>query len=372
MKKLISVILAAAMIAAIAVGIGTYAAAYVNGDVNGDGEVNNKDVVFLFRYVSDGKKAEDESAYDFDGDGQVNNKDVIALFKKLVGEGKADPAEYEILLYSTGEGGAGSSNGQTGGKNFFGLAQESKKDDMEGKTIQMFEKVYTLKYTRTMDYTLYDEKYDRYYGNGAAFMYGEKSGRLVSYTNYEDEPAEGFTPPVNAHSTCEDFINYAKALLLLYFDTSTDDCDVEIKTVKLKTAYKYTAEDLENGFINFIDYDPNFKAEYHILFYKQFNGVNRIDDIEVDITSDGEVLLIKSRTCDEKFEKFKDVQFDAEGLKAQIENLSYDPSYLSYKILIRAIPDGDELWAIADVNYKYEYNGDIFGNTIQYIAKVVG
>lgn len=52
------------------------------GDVNGDGVINNKDVVLLFKHLSGG---DDEgiilSACDFNGDGSVNNKDVTALFK---------------------------------------------------------------------------------------------------------------------------------------------------------------------------------------------------------------------------------------------------------------------------------------------------
>ena len=50
-------------------------------DVNGDGEANNKDVVYLFRLVS-GAKEYDE-ACDIDGDGENNNKDVVALFRAL-------------------------------------------------------------------------------------------------------------------------------------------------------------------------------------------------------------------------------------------------------------------------------------------------
>ena len=52
-------------------------------DVNGDGEKDNKDVVFLFRYVSSGEKAEDETVYDVNGDGEVDNKDVVVLFRAL-------------------------------------------------------------------------------------------------------------------------------------------------------------------------------------------------------------------------------------------------------------------------------------------------
>ena len=51
------------------------------GDINGDGAMDNKDVVVLFRYVSGG--SEYDSKYDFNGDNEVNNKDVVALFREV-------------------------------------------------------------------------------------------------------------------------------------------------------------------------------------------------------------------------------------------------------------------------------------------------
>ncbi|MBQ7700557.1 MAG: dockerin type I repeat-containing protein [Clostridia bacterium] len=51
-------------------------------DVNGDGGVDNKDVVFLFRYASSGNHtAEEDVKYDVNSDGEVNNKDVVELFR---------------------------------------------------------------------------------------------------------------------------------------------------------------------------------------------------------------------------------------------------------------------------------------------------
>ena len=82
MKKIISLLIAVVMVSAICIGSAIIAAA-LPGDINGDGESNNKDVVTLFRYVSGGTKDEDESPYDFNGDGEVNNKDVVALFRAV-------------------------------------------------------------------------------------------------------------------------------------------------------------------------------------------------------------------------------------------------------------------------------------------------
>ena len=55
----------------------------LNGDVNGDGKVNNKDVVLLFRTVSGVSENAwvNEYAADYNRDGKTNNKDVIGLFK---------------------------------------------------------------------------------------------------------------------------------------------------------------------------------------------------------------------------------------------------------------------------------------------------
>ena len=51
------------------------------GDMNGDGRENNKDVVFLFRFVSRYDGSDFDTIFDFNGDGKVNNKDVVALFR---------------------------------------------------------------------------------------------------------------------------------------------------------------------------------------------------------------------------------------------------------------------------------------------------
>lgn len=90
MKKIISVLLAAVML--------TVSVLAVSGDVNGDNELNNKDVVSLFRYVSGNKDAvKNESECDVNGDGNVDNKDVVMLFRKASSVG----APYETLENGT-------------------------------------------------------------------------------------------------------------------------------------------------------------------------------------------------------------------------------------------------------------------------------
>jgi sialate O-acetylesterase len=101
MKKVISFMIVIVLVSAICIGSAIYAAA-VPGDMNGDDEVNNKDVVTLFRYVSSSSKEEDESVYDFNGDTEVNNKDVVALFRAVsevqTSEGSGTEEETEEII----------------------------------------------------------------------------------------------------------------------------------------------------------------------------------------------------------------------------------------------------------------------------------
>ena len=56
---------------------------HVPGDINGDTNVNNKDLSLLFQYLSDWDVEVNESALDVNGDGDVNNKDLSLLFQYL-------------------------------------------------------------------------------------------------------------------------------------------------------------------------------------------------------------------------------------------------------------------------------------------------
>ncbi len=58
-----------------------YAHWYLPGDVNGDGEVNNKDVTRLIRYIKYGDVAAVSYAHDVNGDGAKDNKDVTRLIR---------------------------------------------------------------------------------------------------------------------------------------------------------------------------------------------------------------------------------------------------------------------------------------------------
>ena len=59
------------------------APSHVPGDINGDAELNNKDLTRFFQYLSDWDVEVNEAALDVNGDGSVNNKDLTRLFQYL-------------------------------------------------------------------------------------------------------------------------------------------------------------------------------------------------------------------------------------------------------------------------------------------------
>ena len=61
------------------------------GDINYDGEVDNKDITTLFMYLLNIDVSFDKTALDVNGDGKINTKDITVLFKYVSG--------YEITLY---------------------------------------------------------------------------------------------------------------------------------------------------------------------------------------------------------------------------------------------------------------------------------
>lgn len=106
MKKSVSFILAVSILLSLVFAIGVFAA--FKGDVNGDNEVNNKDVVTMFRYVSGSDRLDDESMYDHNGDHTVDNKDVVSLFRFVssgaapeeIGPEKPEPTPDEYFTFT--------------------------------------------------------------------------------------------------------------------------------------------------------------------------------------------------------------------------------------------------------------------------------
>ena len=91
MKKIIAAFLALVTVTAV---LPAAAAAGRPGDADGDREINNRDIVTLFRYVSGIETDAVSDNCDFNGDGKVNNKDVTTLFRAVSDGSVPELEEY--------------------------------------------------------------------------------------------------------------------------------------------------------------------------------------------------------------------------------------------------------------------------------------
>ncbi|MBQ0009516.1 MAG: hypothetical protein KBS76_00215, partial [Ruminococcus sp.] len=64
------------------------------GDINGDGEVDAKDITRLFQYIANWNVSVIQGALDVNGDGKVNSKDITRLFQYL--------ANWDVEIYVSG------------------------------------------------------------------------------------------------------------------------------------------------------------------------------------------------------------------------------------------------------------------------------
>lgn len=95
MKRFVSLLILFVMLAAVFAFPGAFAKGTA-GDANGDGALDNKDVVVLFRFVSGNTSGAVSDNCDYNGDGNTDNKDVVALFRALSGLIPSDFEEFVI------------------------------------------------------------------------------------------------------------------------------------------------------------------------------------------------------------------------------------------------------------------------------------
>ena len=91
MKRVISVLLAVAVLVTMATAFSASAATLMYGDLDNSGKVNNRDLGLMQRYINNGSSVDiDKTLADVDDNGKINNRDLGMLQQYLNG--------YDITL----------------------------------------------------------------------------------------------------------------------------------------------------------------------------------------------------------------------------------------------------------------------------------
>lgn len=149
MKKIISLLLTIIMASAALLTTGI--AASQPGDANGDGEIDNKDVVVLFRFVSGNKKGAVEANCDYNTDGEINNKDVTMLFRFL-SSGTLPGLKLKIMQFNIQTENGNSTPFEKRSKMYRDLIDELKPDVVGMQEV-------TVNWRRWLDSKVFDDSY---------------------------------------------------------------------------------------------------------------------------------------------------------------------------------------------------------------------
>ena len=86
MKKMLIVLAALCLMLTAVMGVTASAkTAVLYGDINGDGDINNRDMALLQQYINGWDVEIDETAADVNGDGDINNRDLALLQQYING-----------------------------------------------------------------------------------------------------------------------------------------------------------------------------------------------------------------------------------------------------------------------------------------------
>ncbi len=268
---------------------------------------------------------------------------------------------YEALLSAPENG----DDIYTGEYFYDDLLNIERKSDMPAISVNLFGREDSLHYSSTTQYLdggyqldRYTKVVSRYY---VSVAYLSDTEKLVHYSA-SAEKGQSYSSPVTPDSTEEEYIAYAKQILLDYTGLSTEKWGV-----KTSTFSKYKGrEDL------FVNYDaekfPGNDTEYTITFYKEICGIERSDKVFVRMTNYGEILEFSAINCDSAFAPFERIAID--GKKVEKTALGVAQRSVDKHVETWDIKDSklhvknDALWVLVGFQYSYIDNLEEYYQTV--------
>ena len=186
--------------------------------------------------------------------------------------------------------------------------------------------------------------------------YRTDTDKIVKY-HYCGEPENydrNYSSPVKPDSTEEEYIAYARQILLECAGVSAEGWEVMTTTYFLipNTLPFYASPSYQriDGFTYYADdsCDPN--AEYCFTFYKTIGEIVRSDKMYVRMTNVGEIIDFHAISCDEAFKPYEGIAVD----KAKVERAAFSVASVgSAEVEKNELYVADDaLWAMVDIVYS--------------------
>lgn len=261
---------------------------------------------------------------------------------------------YKVLVYAEGNaaGNANDSIPRFSGKKFEEFEKEEKL--LKGKKeADVFGRKISFTYDYSKKYDSCDYEIDTYsYGNGEEMTfvsYNSESEKMVTYLRSNRyTPNRSYLSSVNPDSTREEYIAYAKQILLEVSGVSAEGWEVAVETYREE--YGYTKD-----FINYSSDIPENNAIYTFTFFKQISGIDRGDKMYVKMSNVGEILEFNAINYDEAFKPYENVAIDRKKITDAVSEISDIDSFSSSAINnIELYVQDNALWALIEVEYLFE------------------
>ncbi len=268
------------------------------------------------------------------------------------------PEVYDVKLVGLSAGGGGSS-GEVEKDVLKSSSYE--KNNMPRKDINnLFGVKANIKayYWETRNNPTVNYEIDAYDSDRSFVKYNAKTNKIVKldqYDKFEYDP--NFVSEVNPSSSDEEYIEYAKKVLLENAGVSADGWEATVNI-----------------------YEDN---DCYVSFSKKIDGFDRNDGMSVIMSTRGEVRFYNAINSDEYFKPFENATIDKEKLEESIweafSDVEIAPTSIIFgfqrdKMTIRLAAIKNELWAHATVEYSYktEYKEDIleFKGMVAYEIKL--
>lgn len=155
---------------------------------------------------------------------------------------------------------------------------------------------------------------------------------------------------VNPQSSQEEYLAYAKKILLDEAGISLDGWKIKVNSSKVVCGAEYQfVGSNEARYIN----------TYTFTFYKTISGIQRCDKTTITITNMGEVVFFEVMSNGEAFAPYKNVKIDFEKVKESVLDACKFVDAKKQITGAQLVTNEDGLWVEVDVEYNYD--GDFAG-----------
>lgn len=167
---------------------------------------------------------------------------------------------------------------------------------------------------------------------------------------------------VNPQSSQEEYLAYAKKILLDEAGISLDGWKIKVNSSKVVCGAEYQfVGSNEARYIN----------TYTFTFYKTISGIQRCDKTTITITNMGEVVFFEVMPNDEAFAPYKNVKIDFEKVKESVLDACQFVDAKKQITGAQLVTNEDGLWVEVYVEYNYDgaFAGMIFVVQVAEIEK---